>query len=146
MSQLPAPPTSGSLGMSQLPAGGLLKLWERLSLRPLKIYEDSPRGAHGGSDAFEEGLAFDTRTPLCSPLCSGLCSALFSAPSRTSLNSFVFSAVGGLGSGGEGGGWSPPTPRTLVPRCARAVHVVVVRLSSWLRRGGNYHIIVKYIM
>ena len=26
MSQLAAPPTSGSLGMSQLPAGGLLKL------------------------------------------------------------------------------------------------------------------------
>ena len=46
MSQLPAPPTSGSLGMSQLPARGLLKLWECLSLRPLKFYEDSLRGAH----------------------------------------------------------------------------------------------------
>ena len=70
MSQLLAPPTSGSLGMSQVPAGGVLKLWECLSLRHLKIYEDSPRGARGGPDAFTKGLAFDTRTPLCSPLCS----------------------------------------------------------------------------
>ena len=87
------------VGMSQLPAGGLLKLWECLSLRPLKNYEHSPREPTMDmmllktfSFWYSDPALF---TPLYRfvlgfvPLCSRLCSALFSAPSRTRASSLI---------------------------------------------------------